>query len=375
MTERIVPTGALEPRHHVAPTVVHPTNKPAAPQADAAALSAVATHAPALPTDKNGVPPGQTPRVAPIDVDHVLAAQGLAPVALHPGPDGKPAADAGKTWGNPTYKRDLNFGHEQGTDGHLLTATPTGQVLWGDSHTALTSDQWANMPPFQHAEVLARLPAEHRAAFELTMAGGMGTKAHAEPPTATTHGPTTGPHPESPVPGDPSRYFICQYPSATNSQESVANNGNCGPTSLLMAAMAFGKTHPDAAHAHEGILDVRRRGGASLEERAGHNSAVSLPELERAATSFGLQARQMGDAHLDHVQQELATGHLVVALVKPGFYSHSHSAGHYVLITGMHNGKVQLNDPSRSHGPIEVARADFEQAFDAKGGRGLTISA
>lgn len=94
-----------------------------------------------------------------------------------------PAPDAGKTWGSPQSKRDLNFGHHP-VNGELFQYHASGQLTWGDNGKALTADQWANMPAFQQAKLRAMVQAHNPgalAAFDRAMSKGTAAKAQTQP--------------------------------------------------------------------------------------------------------------------------------------------------------------------------------------------------
>lgn len=96
-----------------------------------------------------------------------------------------PAPDTGKTWGGPTSKVDLNFGHQPGLDEEgrpvLLRLHPTGVPVWAETDTALTPDQWVNMPPFQQEKILSLLPLAWKDSFKAQMDKGDAKKAQTQP--------------------------------------------------------------------------------------------------------------------------------------------------------------------------------------------------
>lgn len=96
-----------------------------------------------------------------------------------------PPKDTGKTWSGPESKRDLNFGHHPKVDDNgqsaLLSLHSAGVIVWSDTETALTPDQWVNMPKFQQENLLQMLPAVQRAAFQQRMDKGDGRKSHTQP--------------------------------------------------------------------------------------------------------------------------------------------------------------------------------------------------
>lgn len=96
-----------------------------------------------------------------------------------------PLKDTGKTWGGPDSKRELNFGHHPKVDdtgkATLLSLHASGVIVWADIETALTPDQWVNMPKFQQDSLLQLLPPMQRASFQQRMDKGDGRKSHTQP--------------------------------------------------------------------------------------------------------------------------------------------------------------------------------------------------
>lgn len=96
-----------------------------------------------------------------------------------------PPKDTFKTWGGPESKRDLNFGHHPPIEDQgqptLLNLHASGMIVWSDTETALTPDQWVNMPKFQQDKLLLMLPEVQRGAFQVRMNKGDARKAHTQP--------------------------------------------------------------------------------------------------------------------------------------------------------------------------------------------------
>lgn len=95
-----------------------------------------------------------------------------------------PAVDAGKTWGNPSFTRPLNFGHRPGPDGQLIKWHPTGHLVWGDNGKALSPDQWVCMPPFQQEALKALMPPAQRDALVARLQQGQASRATRPEPSA-----------------------------------------------------------------------------------------------------------------------------------------------------------------------------------------------
>lgn len=96
-----------------------------------------------------------------------------------------PAPDAGKTWGSPASKVDLNFGHHPGVDEQgrpvLIKLHPSGVPVWAETDTAVTPDQWVNMPKFQQEKILSLLPLAWKDLFKAQMDKGDPKKAQTQP--------------------------------------------------------------------------------------------------------------------------------------------------------------------------------------------------
>ncbi|HEY9854605.1 MAG TPA: hypothetical protein V6D05_02620 [Stenomitos sp.] len=96
-----------------------------------------------------------------------------------------PPPDTGKTWGGPTSKVDLNFGHHPGVDDQgqsvLIKLHPSGVPVWAETDTAVTPDQWVNMPKFQQEKILSLLPLAWKDSFKAQMDKGDPKKAQTQP--------------------------------------------------------------------------------------------------------------------------------------------------------------------------------------------------
>ncbi|HEY9855054.1 MAG TPA: hypothetical protein V6D05_04895 [Stenomitos sp.] len=93
----------------------------------------------------------------------------------------KPEPDDAKTWGDSSFTRPLNYGHES-VDGSTVAIHPSGVPVWADNGKAISADQWANMPKFQQDKILAMLPGDRVAEFQQAMAKGEAGHARVEPP-------------------------------------------------------------------------------------------------------------------------------------------------------------------------------------------------
>lgn len=179
-------------------------------------------------------------------------------------------------------------------------------------------------------------------------------------PSAPTSKPSSGKL------SDPQSFFVSQYKSVSNSQEDTPNNGNCGPTSLTMVAMAFKKLSVSPKSADDAIEGTRRRMGASSSQYDG----TSYAELQRGAQSYGLNAKVLYGG-LDVIRSQLKEGRLVIAHVRPNYLFPKTTSGHYTVVTKIENGRVYLNDPANPKGPMSISEAQFLEAQKLRGAYGL----
>jgi len=162
----------------------------------------------------------------------------------------------------------------------------------------------------------------------------------------------------------PKAWFISQYRGAYNSREDAAGNGNCGPTSVAMLAKAFGKIDPGAAGADAAIEDARRRVGESRSEYKG----TSVAGLARGLESYGLDAKTMWSVNIPKLKAELAKGRLLICHVIPSYLNpNTRSTGHYTTVYAIRDGKVYLNDPARTAGPVVVSERAFMEGVRRRG--------
>lgn len=146
-------------------------------------------------------------------------------------------------------------------------------------------------------------------------------------------------------------WFISQYAGAYNTQEDVAGNGNCGPTSLTMVATAFGKINPSPSQADAAIEKSRRMMGDGLNEIRG----TSAEGIVRGAKGYGLDAHIVNSIGLKDIEKVLAQGRLPII---NGNYIRSDGSiggGHFYVVTKIEKGKAYLNDPAISSGPRVVS--------------------
>lgn len=146
-----------------------------------------------------------------------------------------------------------------------------------------------------------------------------------------------------PPPADPAAYFVTQYPSLNNPQGNWSN-GNCGPTCIAMAALAFRRVPP-------GMLPGDRQGlilwcresmtGGNVDESRG----TTFHQVERAATQLQLNPRLV--RRFSGIDAELNHGRLVAIAGKVGKlgFPSKGDGGHLILIVGQTAKDYIINDP------------------------------
>jgi hypothetical protein len=167
---------------------------------------------------------------------------------------------------------------------------------------------------------------------------------------------------------NPIGFFVTQYKSAFNKNEDVAGNGNCGPTSLTMCAMAFGKISVNAQNADAVIEQTRKAMTGKNSEKSG----TSFAQLKKGAEAYGLSAKQTGGS-LAALQAELSVGRLPIVLLAPKYFRNSTSNGHYLVVTKIDDQGVHCNDPAVKSGPIVIPKEGFLKGWKARGMGALSI--
>lgn len=159
------------------------------------------------------------------------------------------------------------------------------------------------------------------------------------------------------------KWFICQYPGASNPGEDAAGNGNCGPTSLTMAAWAFGAINPKSRQELDAHIEKSRAMmGFGPNEYAG----TSSEGIAAGARKYGLDATVHGGVNLQKIQAELARGRVVVVNTSTYHLSGRRGGGHFSVVTAIKDGKVYLNDSARQ-APMVVDAGTYMESIRDKG--------
>lgn len=153
----------------------------------------------------------------------------------------------------------------------------------------------------------------------------------------------------------PEEYFTSQKQNETNPNEDVTGteNSNCGPTSLLMIAEAFGKVDVTPAQADAAIEKVRTAMDASKDQ----TEYTNFDQLVEGGRNLGLKPEKIKDASTDDMRDELAKGHKLIAHVDPNYAGDQ--AQHFVVVTGIEGDQVHVSDPLDGS-PRTMSVAEFE---------------
>lgn len=162
----------------------------------------------------------------------------------------------------------------------------------------------------------------------------------------------------------PEDFYITQYKSAEN-PDGNPTNGNCGPTTLAMAALAHNALPP-------GIQPSNRQGlilwcrecmtGNSLDQEEG----TRLIQMRKAARELGMQTSWVDD--VDALDWELRKGRLVAVggdVARLGFKFRGQEGGHALMVVGRTREYYVVNDPggfyplAGAHMPLEDMKKFF----------------
>ena len=138
-------------------------------------------------------------------------------------------------------------------------------------------------------------------------------------------------------------YFITQYRSYANVRGSDANS-DCGPATLAMVALAYGKQPPDLdPRDRQGLIDHCK--AAMVEGSELREQGTSTSQLLRGAARLGIQTRLLDS--LEAIDAELGQGRLVAAagnVIRLQFPCRGHG-GHCLLIVASDEEGYRVHDP------------------------------
>ena len=168
---------------------------------------------------------------------------------------------------------------------------------------------------------------------------------------------------------DPKNHMISQNLGFTNPNEKYDGfNGNCGITSLLMAARIFGVIDGNTENAADQIIALRDFIGVDAYEGS------TLRELSQAGKVLGLDATTT-IGNLDYLKEQLTNGAKVILGVDPSKYAPAFSGGHAFLVTGfdVDRNVFIINDPGFQHS-IRISAKALEAAMKPFGNEMLVLN-
>ncbi len=118
----------------------------------------------------------------------------------------------------------------------------------------------------------------------------------------------------------------------------VMGLSGCGPTALSMVAIYM---TGDTTKNPRWIADFASQNGYAVD---GSGTAWSL--MLEGAQQLGLSSKEI-PVEQERVENNLQACNPIIALMGPGDFT---SSGHFIVLTGIQNGKLKINDPnSRKH--------------------------
>ncbi len=108
----------------------------------------------------------------------------------------------------------------------------------------------------------------------------------------------------------------------------------CAPTCLSMVAIGLTRNEeitPDK------VADFAMNNGYYLE-----GTGTKWTLMTQGSSHFGIKAKEL---KLDRasVMSELQNGHPIICSLRPGDFT---TAGHFIVLVGIHDGKIRVNDPN-----------------------------
>lgn len=242
--------------------------------------------------------------------------------------------------------------------------------------------------------ILGEVGFNTRKTLAEALAGGKGgtrTSSYKVPTGSTWMAPSTSgwnppaeapPPPTPPIdsaqsvaPG-PNSYFISQIYDPRFNPYAPRSTANCGPVSLAMALVAFGKA-PGYSNQEDLIDQVR----VAMTGRNDMNELTNENQIKSAASRYGLRSTNVST--VDDVAGALAAGKLVVLAGNPAAYNYGFtgdqyfpfSGGHFVLVTAIDGNRVVVNDPLSHVGAIVIGRKHLQDFMAYKGwNSGVAVS-
>jgi Peptidase_C39 like family len=187
----------------------------------------------------------------------------------------------------------------------------------------------------------------------------------------------------------PKQYFISQEKDKTNLQ-APKNNGDCGPTCLVMVAKCFGKIPSGFSTSPSSVERLISYVRELMTHKDNHKAGTNDNQIIRGAHNLGMQASEVKPLTLDSIDKELAIGHLVIAAgfpCAPGAFGPHHgykkgNGGHYILVCKKTpDNRYIIDDPAGSYsgkpkerGTYKIARIGLAGFINSKDGGAVSIS-
>lgn len=114
----------------------------------------------------------------------------------------------------------------------------------------------------------------------------------------------------------------------------VMGLSGCGPTALSMVAIFM---TGDITKNPRWVADFASQNGYAVD---GSGTAWSL--MLEGARQIGLSSKEI-PVERERVENNLQAGNPIIALMGPGEFT---SNGHFIVLTGLQNGKLKINDPN-----------------------------
>lgn len=114
----------------------------------------------------------------------------------------------------------------------------------------------------------------------------------------------------------------------------VMGLSGCGPTALSMVAIFM---TGDITKNPRWVADFASQNGYAVD---GSGTAWSL--MLEGARQIGLSSKEI-PVERERVENNLQAGNPIIALMGPGEFT---SNGHFIVLTGLQNGRLKINDPN-----------------------------
>jgi hypothetical protein len=150
--------------------------------------------------------------------------------------------------------------------------------------------------------------------------------------------------------------FVDQYNPIGKDAAYTNGIANCGPAVMAMIAKAAGQ---DGGLTDAQLINRLGEIGGTTAKGTSGNGMIAIAE------SLGKNTAAREGADLNWINQELASGHRVIAngdfYSVPGRVDPALASGHYLMITGYENGKYNVVDPA--DGNVRQMDANQMQAY------------